>query len=185
MERLGISAVIIEDKKGLKKNSLLGNDVFQMQEDIDVFCEKIVAAKNARISPDFMIISRIESLILGSGLDDALKRARAYVEAGTSGIMIHSREKEPDEIFEFAKLFRSEYSSIPLVCVPTSYNKVKEIELEKNGFNIVIYANHLLRASYPAMRDVAHQILRNSRSYESDKSLITIKEILDLIPGTT
>tara|TARA_B100000212_G_scaffold342100_1_gene327602 strand:- start:22534 stop:23868 length:1335 start_codon:yes stop_codon:yes gene_type:complete len=184
MERLGISAVIIEDKKGLKKNSLLGNDVLQMQEDIEFFVEKIKIATLSRLSNDFMIISRIESLILGRGMDDALKRANAYVDAGSDGIMIHSRKKSPDEIFEFSKLFRLEHPSVPLVCVPTSFNEVKEPELEQNGFNIVIYANHMLRASYPAMNEVAHQILRNQRSLESDNSLISIKEILDLIPGT-
>ncbi len=184
MERLGISAVIIEDKKGLKKNSLLGNDVFQMQEDIKVFSEKIKVATQSRLSNDFMIISRIESLILGQGMDDALRRADAYVNAGSDGIMIHSRKKSPDEIFEFSKLFRQDHPNVPLVCVPTSFNQVKEPELEQNGFNIVIYANHMLRASYPAMKSVAHQILRNQRSLESDNSLISIKEILDLIPGT-
>ena len=184
MERLGISAVIIEDKKGLKKNSLLGNDVLQMQEDIEIFSEKIKVATQSRLSNDFMIISRIESLILGRGMDDALKRANAYVDAGSDGIMIHSRKKSPDEIFEFSRLFRLEHPSVPLVCVPTSFNEVKEPELEQHGFNIVIYANHMLRASYPAMNEVAHQILRNQRSLESDNYLISIKEILDLIPGT-
>ncbi len=185
MERLGISAVIIEDKKGLKKNSLLGNDVVQNQEDIDVFCEKIKVASSGRFSNDFMIISRIESLILGMGMDDALKRARAYVEAGSDGIMIHSRSTVPTEIFTFANSFRSDFPSVPLICVPTSFNQVKEPELEQNGFNIVIYANHMLRASYPAMKKVAHQILTNQRSYESDNSIISIKEILNLIPGTS
>ena len=184
MERLGISAVIIEDKKGLKKNSLLGNEVFQSQEEIGLFCEKINTAVRGKLTDDFMIISRIESLIMEKGIDDALKRANAYVEAGSDGIMIHSRKNTPDEIFEFAKLFKKDHSNIPLVCVPTSFNKTKEEELANNGFNIIIYANHLLRASYPAMRDVAKQILINQRSYESDQSLISIKEILSLIPGT-
>ena len=184
MERLGISAVIIEDKKGLKRNSLLGNDVIQNQEEINIFCEKITKAVVGRLSEDFMIISRIESFIMEKGIEDALNRAHAYVEAGSDAIMIHSRKDNPSEIFEFSNLFKKDYADIPLVCVPTSFNKTKEHELAANGFNIVIYANHLLRASYPAMRDVAKEILTNQRSYESDQSLISINEILSLIPGT-
>ncbi|QWC97185.1 phosphoenolpyruvate mutase [Polynucleobacter paneuropaeus] len=184
MERLGISAVIIEDKTGLKKNSLFGTDVEQSQENIDVFCDKIRAGRDALRSDDFMIIARIESLILDKGMDDAILRARAYVNAGAHGIMIHSRRKSPDEIFEFARLFRIEFPSIPLVCVPTSYNHVTEKELEQRGFNIVIYANQMLRASYPAMRRVALSILENGRSLEVDDALISINEILELIPGT-
>ena len=184
MERLGISAVIIEDKTGLKKNSLLGEEVSQTQEDIEVFCEKIAAGKRSSISKDFLIIARIESFILGKGLDDALKRARAYVGAGVDAVMIHSRKKSPDEIFSFSRGFRTEFPEIPLVCVPTSYSQVKEKELIENGFNIVIYANHLLRASYPAMKKVAHKILKNERSLEVENEIISIKEILNLIPGT-
>ena len=184
MERLGISAVIIEDKKGLKRNSLLGNDVIQHQEEINVFCEKITKAVVGRLSEDFMIISRIESFIMEKGIEDALNRAHAYVEAGSDAIMIHSRKDNPSEIFEFSNLFKKEHADIPLVCVPTSFNKTKEHELASHGFNIVIYANHLLRASYPAMRDVAKEILTHQRSYESDQSLISINEILRLIPGT-
>ena len=184
MERLGISAVIIEDKKGLKRNSLLGNDVIQNQEEINLFCEKITKAVVGRLSEDFMIISRIESFIMEKGIEDALTRAHAYVEAGSDAIMIHSRKDNPSEIFEFSNLFKKDFADIPLVCVPTSFNKTKEHELAENGFNIIIYANHLLRASYPAMRDVAKEILTNQRSYESDQSLISINEILSLIPGT-
>ena len=184
IERLGISAVIIEDKKGLKKNSLFGNEVAQEQEDIDVFSEKISIGRSTRLSSDFMIIARIESLILENGMDDAIERAKRYVEAGADAIMIHSRLKEPDEIFMFAKLFRSYFEHVPLVCVPTSYNHIKEEELQKVGFNIVIYANHLMRSSYPAMKSVAYSILKHGRSAEVDKELISIKEVLDLIPGT-
>jgi len=184
MERLGISAVIIEDKTGLKKNSLFGNDVAQTQEDIETFSHKIRTARAARVSDDFMVIARIESLILDKGMDDALTRARAYVNAGVDGIMIHSRQKEPDEIFGFAEAFRTEFPYIPLVSVPTSYNQVTEDELAAHGFNIVIYANQLLRASYPAMRDVAKEILKSGRSAEVDGKIISIKEILELIPGT-
>lgn len=184
MERLGISAVIIEDKTGLKKNSLFGNEVVQIQEDIELFCEKISAGRSGRVSSEFMVIARIESLILDRGMDDAVARARAYVEAGADGIMVHSRKKQPDEVFAFSKIFRDDFPNIPLVCVPTSYNNVKEGELAAHGFNIVIYANHLLRAAYPAMKSVAHEILRNERSAEADKQLISINEILELIPGT-
>ena len=184
MERLGISAVIIEDKIGLKKNSLFGNEVEQTQEDINVFSHKIRTARAARVSDDFMVIARIESLILGKGMDDALARARAYMKAGADGIMIHSRQKNPDEIFYFAEIFRGEFPYVPLVSVPTSYNQVTEDELVAHGFNIVIYANQLLRASYPAMKDVAKEILKRGRSVEVDDKLISIKEILELIPGT-
>jgi phosphoenolpyruvate phosphomutase len=184
MERLGISAVVIEDKKGLKKNSLFGNEVIQMQEDIDVFCHKIITGRQARLNSDFMVIARIESLILEQGMDDAICRAEAYVRAGADAIMIHSRRSQPTEVFEFARLFRAQYESLPLVCVPTSYNNVTEAELEENGFNVVIYANHLLRASYPAMKNVALEILRHGRSHEVDSKIISINEILELIPGT-
>lgn len=184
MERLGISAVIIEDKKGLKKNSLLGNQVAQTQESIEEFCEKIRIGVSARMSTDFMIFARVESLILERGMDDALCRALAYVEAGADGIMIHSRQRTPDEIFEFSSRFREAHPVTPLICVPTSYNQIREDSLADNGFNIVIYANHLLRAAYPAMHDVALDILRHGRSSEADARLLSIDRILELIPGT-
>ena len=184
MERLGISAVIIEDKTGLKKNSLLGNDVSQSQESIQCFAEKIKAARAARVSSDFMVIARIESLILEKGMDDAVQRANAYVEAGVDGVMIHSRRKTPEEIYEFASIFKKQYPNIPLVSVPTSYNQVTEEELKDHGFNVVIYANQLLRASYPAMQNVAYEILKNGRSAEVDNQIISINEVLELIPGT-
>ena len=184
MERQGISAAIIEDKKGLKKNSLLGNKVKQEQESINKFCDKIISGNKSKRNDDFMIIARIESLILQKGMKDALQRASAYVEAGANGIMIHSKASNPKEIFEFAKKFRKEFDSIPLVSVPSTYNKVKENELIKNKFNIVIYANHMLRAAYPAMYNTATSILKHKRSYEVDKKLSKISEIMKLIPGT-
>ncbi len=184
MERLGISAVIIEDKTGLKKNSLFGNDVYQSQEHIDTFSQKISAAKKNLISDDFMVIARVESLILGKGMDDALKRSLAYVDAGADGIMIHSRKKTPDEVFKFSSAFRQFHPHIPLIVVPTSFNMTTEEELLSNGFNIVIYANHLLRAAYPAMKNVAEKILLESNSAGVDKDIISISDILNLIPGT-
>ena len=184
MERLGISATIIEDKIGLKKNSLFGNDVTQNQDEIEPFCDKIRAGRAARVSDDFMVIARIESLILDKGMNDAITRAQAYAGAGVDGIMIHSRKKTSDEVFEFAKIFKSEFPNLPLVCVPTSYNTVTEEMLAEHGFNLVIYANHLLRAAYPAMQNVAHKILQNGRSSEVDKDLMAINDILELIPGT-
>ncbi len=184
MERLGISVVIIEDKKGLKKNSLLGNDVVQTQEDVEIFCDKIRVGRAARICDDFMVFARIESLIINKGMEDAIGRAQAYANAGVDGVMIHSRRKDPAEVFEFARIFRSDFPNVPLVCVPTSYNTVTEDELAAHGFNIVIYANHLLRAAYPAMHRVAHEILRCGRSVEVDEYLMGINEILALIPGT-
>lgn len=184
LERLGVSAAIIEDKVGLKKNSLFGNEVDQQQDTIEAFCEKIKAGKEAQVTDDFMIIARIESLILDAGIDDALKRAKAYIEAGADGIMIHSRHKDPKEIFDFCDSFSSFEHKVPLVAVPSSYNQVTEEELLKKGVNIVIYANHLLRAAYPAMMGVAKSILSNSRSAEADSQLLSIKDILELIPGT-
>ena len=184
LERTGISAVIIEDKTGLKKNSLFGNDVAQTQDTIENFCNKIKAGKAAQITDDFMVISRIESLILEAGMDDAVKRAKAYIEAGTDGIMIHSRLKEPDEILEFCKILRDYDENIPIVVVPTSFNQITATELSQAGINVVIYANHMLRAAYPGMMNVAKSILDNDRSMEAEKDLLSIKKILDLIPGT-
>ncbi len=184
LERTGVSAVVIEDKTGLKKNSLFGNKVFQKQDTINNFCEKITYGKKAQYTKDFMIISRIESLILQKGLNDALKRAFAYVEAGADAIMIHSRSNKPYEIFNFIKKFRSNNNKTPIVVAPTTFNKVKTDTFEEIGANIVIYANHMLRASYPGMIKVAELILKNKRSYEAENSCMTIKKILNLIPGT-
>lgn len=183
VERLGVSAIIIEDKKGLKKNSLFGIDVDQTQDTIEEFCNKISAGKKAQVTKEFMIIARIESLILQKGIDDAIERAKAYINAGADGIMIHSKEKDGIEIIEFAREFNKLETRIPLVLVPTSYNHMYEEELNKIGCNIVIYANHLVRAAYPAMMKVAENILENERSFECDKECMNIKEILNLIPG--
>lgn len=184
LERLGVSAVIIEDKTGLKKNSLFGNEVAQTQDSIENFCAKIRAGKQAQVTSDFMIIARIESLILDKGQDDAIARAKAYLDAGADGIMIHSRKKEPDEIFEFCRRYRELPNRKVLVAVPSSYNSVTEDELAAQGVNVVIYANQLLRAAYPAMKAVAESILTHHRSLECDTKLMSIKEILNLIPGT-
>ena len=182
LERIGVSAVIIEDKIGLKKNSLFGTDVEQTQDTIEHFSAKIRAGKKALTTKDFMIIARIESLILKQGMDDAIKRAKAFIEAGADGIMIHSREKEPDEIFEFCDKFNEFAPNVPLVVVPTSFNKVYEEEFAKKGVNIVIYANHLIRSAYPAMMETAEEILKNNRCAEVDDKCLPIKEILTLIP---
>jgi len=184
LERTGVSAVIIEDKTGLKKNSLFGNEVLQTQDSIENFCNKIKIGKRAQITDDFMIISRIESLILEKGMEDAITRAKAYIQAGSDGIMIHSRKKSPDEILEFCDILRKYDKNIPIVAVPTSYNQITAKELGEAGVNIVIYANHMLRAAYPGMIKVAESILENDRSYEVEKELLPIEEILELIPGT-
>tara|TARA_B100000963_G_scaffold361716_1_gene398913 strand:- start:444 stop:1754 length:1311 start_codon:yes stop_codon:yes gene_type:complete len=184
IERSGISAIIIEDKTGLKKNSLHQDTRNQQQENIKSFSEKISIGKKAQISNDFMIIARIESFILGKKIDDAMKRAHAYIKAGADGIMIHSKSKKPKEVFNFAKKFRKVYKNIPLIGVPSTYHQVTEKELERNGFNVVIYANQMLRASYPAMMNVAMKILKNGRAKEIEKDLFSIKNILNLIPGT-
>ncbi|QQO09628.1 phosphoenolpyruvate mutase [Breznakiella homolactica] len=184
LERNGISAVIIEDKTGLKKNSLFGTEVEQQLAPVEEFCEKIQAGKKAQVTKEFMIIARLESLIAGKTVDDALSRALAYVQAGADGIMIHSKEKSGEDVREFCLRFRGEYTNIPLVLVPTTYNQFTEEELAGWGANIIIYANHMLRASYPAMRAAAQLILEHSRSKEADAICMPIKEILELIPGT-
>ncbi len=182
LERMGVSAVIIEDKTGLKKNSLFGTDVVQTQDTIEHFCEKITAGKRALKTKEFMIIARIESLILEQGMEDALARAFAYVKAGADGIMIHSRRKDPAEIFEFCEKFRAQDKITPLVVVPTSFNSVTEDEFAERGVNIVIYANQLTRSAFPAMQNVAKTILENHRAKEADDMCMPIKEILTLIP---
>jgi phosphoenolpyruvate mutase len=183
LERLGVSAVIIEDKTGLKKNSLFGTEVEQNQDSIENFSLKIKAGKDAQATNDFMIIARIESLIAGQGIDDALLRAEAFLNAGADGIMIHSREKTPDEIFEFCDRYAQLSNKKTLVVVPSSYNSVYESELIAKGVNVVIYANQLLRSAYPAMVDTATSILTNGRSAEVDDKMMPIKQILELIPG--
>ncbi|WP_205618856.1 phosphoenolpyruvate mutase [Terasakiella pusilla] len=183
LERLGVSAIIIEDKTGNKRNSLYGTDVVQTQEECEAFCDKIRAGVLARTTKDFMIIARIESLILEAGMQDALERAFAYVDAGADGIMIHSRAKTVGEIATFCQKFRAENENTPLIVVPTSYSDVYEKDLHSYGVNLVIYANHLLRASYPAMEKVARSILEHGRAREADEFCMSIKDILKLIPG--
>lgn len=182
LERMGVSAIIIEDKVGLKKNSLFGTEVKQTQDSIENFSAKIAAGKKALRTKDFMIIARIESLILEQGMEDALRRAFAFVAAGADGIMIHSRKKAPDEIFEFCAKFREKDGTTPLIVVPTSFNAVTEEEFAKRGVNIVIYANHLIRSSFKAMQKTAEMILEAHRCKEVDDNCISIKEILTLIP---
>lgn len=182
LERMGVSMLIVEDKTGLKKNSLFGTEVEQTQDTIEHFSEKIRAGKAAQKSTDFMIVARIESLILEKGMDDALKRAFAFVKAGADGIMIHSRKKKPDEIFEFVEKFRAKDKTSPLVVVPTSFNTVTEEEFKTRGVNVVIYANQLTRSGFPAMQRAAETILSNHRAKEADEMCMPIKEILTLIP---
>ena len=182
LERMGVSAVIIEDKTGLKKNSLFGTEVEQTQDSIENFSHKITAGKKALKTKDFMIIARIESLILEKGMDDALTRAEAFVKAGADGIMIHSRKKTPDEILTFADEFRKKDKVTPLVVVPTSYNTVTEDTLRDHGINIVIYANQLTRSGFPAMKRAAELILQNHRAKEADDICMPISEIITLIP---
>ncbi len=184
LERNGISAVIIEDKVGLKKNSLFGTSVPQTQDTIEGFSNKIKSGKRAQITEDFMIISRIESLILGKSVDDALERASAYVKAGADGVMIHSKEKHGEDISEFCKRFRSENTTTPIIVVPSTFNHMTEDDFVALGVNIVIYANHMLRSSYPAMYNVARRILTDGRSLEASEDCMSIKDILELIPGT-
>ena len=181
LERMGVSAVIIEDKTGLKKNSLFGTEVIQTQDSIENFSAKIAAGKKAQLSDDFMIIARIESLILERGMEDALERAFAFTAAGADGIMIHSRKKDPAEIFEFCDKFREKDQKTPIVVVPTSFNQATEEELASHGVNIVIYANQLMRAAFPVMQRTAENILRAHRAKEVDSQLMPFKDIIRLI----
>lgn len=184
LERLGISAVIIEDKVGLKKNSLFGTAAKQELDTIEHFCDKLRAGKGAQVTPDFMIIARIESLIAGHSMEEALERADAYVKAGADGIMIHSKNKSGEDIHEFITRFRQAHHRIPIVVVPTTYDHVTDTELSEWGANVVIYANHMLRSAYPAMKNCARTILEHGRALEVRDLCMPIKEILELIPGT-
>ena len=181
LERIGVSAMVIEDKIGEKQNSLFENQAKTKQDNISNFCKKLKKAKNSKISEDFFIVARIESFILGKGLRDALNRGEKYVNSGADAILIHSKEKNPSEIFSFSKAFRKIKPNIPLIAVPSTYSSVKEKELIKNGFQIVIYANHMLRAAYPSMLNVGKNILKNGRSFEIEKKITPIKDIIRLI----
>ena len=181
LERMGVSAMVIEDKIGLKKNSLFKNQKGVKQDTIRNFSEKISVAKKFQKTNDFFIVARVESLILKKGKNDALKRAEAYSEAGADAILIHSKEKKPDEIFEFSKLFSKSKFYKPLIAVPSTYSIVKESELAKNGIKVVIYANQLLRASYPAMYETAKKLLQHKRAKEVEKNITPIKNIISLI----
>jgi len=184
LERLGVSGLVIEDKTGLKKNSLFGKKVFQKQESVKNFSKKINAGKNAKTTNEFFIIAKIESLVLKKGIKDAVKRAKAYIKAGADAIVIHSIEKTPKEVFKFCKIYNEFKNRKPLIVMPTTYNSVKEKKFIKHGVNMVIYANHLFRSTYPNMLTTAKTILKFNRSKEAEKNLITINEILNLIPGT-
>jgi phosphoenolpyruvate phosphomutase len=181
LEKMGVSAIIIEDKTDLKKNSLFGTEVAQTQDSIENFSAKIAAGKKVQLTDDFMIIARIESLILEKGMEDALTRAKAFVEAGADGIMIHSRKKDPAEIVEFCDKFREFDKETPIVVVPSSFNVITEEELAEHGANIVIYANQLTRSAFPAMEETAKDILRHHRAKEVDDRLMPIKDIISLI----
>ena len=181
LERIGVSAMVMEDKIGEKTNSLFEDQKKTKQDSIKNFCKKLKIAKNSKISEDFFIIARVESFILGKSLNDALSRAINYVKAGADGILIHSKEKNPKQIFEFAKKFQKTKYFCPLVAVPSTYSKVRERELIKKGFKVVIYANHMLRAAYPSMLNIGRSILKNGRSFEIEKKITPIKEIISLI----
>ncbi|MHC4483032.1 MAG: phosphoenolpyruvate mutase [Planctomycetota bacterium] len=182
LERLGVSAVIIEDKKGLKQNSLLENGGGQEQDSIENVCSKITAGKRAQVTDEFMIVARIESLILNAGMTDAVTRAKAYVEAGADGIMIHSKKGTPKEIFEFCKIYSKLDNRVPLVVVPSTYSQVTEQELITAGARIVIYANQMLRSAYPAMVRTAKSILENETARETEEECISVNEVVRLIP---
>ena len=181
LERLGVAAIMIEDKVGLKKNSLFKDQSGVKQDSIKDFCKKIEVIKKSRLSKDFLIGARIESFILKKGLKDALKRAEAYAKSGADLILIHSKDKNPKEIFSFSKIFKKSKNFKPLVSVPSTYSRTTEKMLVDNGFKIVIYANHMLRAAYPSMQKAAHSILKNKRSYELENKISSVKEVINLI----
>ena len=183
LERMGVSAVVIEDKIGNKRNSLFEDTSNQLQDTIEDFSYKISQGKKVLVTKDFMIIARIESFILNNGLDDAVKRAKAYIDAGADGLMIHSKSNQPDEISSFCKEYKKFDKRVPLIAVPSTYNHITEDELYDLGVNIVIYANHLLRSAYPSMVDTATSILQNKRSYEANDKCLPIKQVLELIPN--
>lgn len=182
LERTGVSGIIIEDKKGIKRNSLFGTKAKQNQDSIENFSKKIKVAKKSQITEEFVVIARVESLILKQGMKDALKRSYAYIKAGADGIMIHSSQQSPEEIKQFCREFRKKNSETYLIVVPTTYNSIYESELEKLGVNIIIYANQLIRSIYPAMQKTSELILKNGRSKEASKYLTKVKEIINLIP---
>lgn len=184
LERLGVSAIVIEDKTGLKKNSLFGTDVAQTQDNVEDFCAKINAGKKAQVTDDFMVFARCESLILDKGMRDAVNRCRKYLESGADGIMIHSRKEDGKEILEFCEHYKEFGAGKPLIVVPSAFDRITETEFAKAGVNVVIYANHMLRAAYPAMYDVAKKILVNERCFDVRPQCLSIKEILEMIPGT-
>ena len=180
LERMGISAIVLEDKIGQKKNSLFDNQEDTTQDTIKNFSKKLKIASQSRISKELLIVARIESFILNKGLADALKRADAFSKAGADMILIHSKDKTPNQIFKFSKAFRKSRYFKPMICVPSSYSKTYEKDLSKNGFSIVIYANHLLRASYMIMKKTASDILQFHRSYETEKNIVSVKDILNI-----
>lgn len=183
LDRLGVSAIIIEDKIGPKRNSLLNSEVIQIQDSIESFSNKLSCGKKNKISEDFMIFARIESFITKAGQEDALSRAKAYIAAGADGIMIHSKSSNPSEVLSFCKEYKNLNALVPLVCVPTTYSQITEAELINSGINVVIYANHLLRSAYPAMVNTTKMILENERSLEAGENCMPIEEILSIIPG--
>lgn len=183
LERLGVSAIVIEDKTGLKRNSLLEEQSSQEQESIEAFCEKIRAGKKSAVTKDFMIIARIESLVLDRPLEEAVERAKAYIKAGVDGILIHSKSADASGILEFAKQYSKIENKVPLIAVPTTYNAMTWMQLQEAGFNMVVYANHLLRSAYPAMLATAQSVLTNKRTKEAEEKLIPLKELFGLIPA--
>ena len=183
LERLGVSATVIEDKIGLTKNPVFGTAVMQQQDSVEDFCAKIHAGKNAQVSDEFMIFAGCESLTLNKGMDDAVNRCKAYLNAGADGIMIHSRNEDGREILDFCEIYKEFGAGRPLIVVPSSFDRITEPEFEAAGVNIVIYANHMLRAAYPAMLDVAKTILLNERCFDVRLKCSSIKEILEMLPG--
>jgi phosphoenolpyruvate phosphomutase len=180
LERLGVSAAVIEDKIGPKRNSLFGTDVEQTQDDPKRFAEKVQTGKSAQTTEDFMVIARVESLILGQGTKDAINRANMYHDAGADALLIHARDRDTTELFSVLNELRD---LSPLVVVPSSFSQATEDELAESGASMVIYANHLLRAAYPAMVASAESILKYGRSLEAEEFSLPISAALDLIPG--
>ena len=176
LESNGISAIVIRDQIARK------NDEVYDEKD---FCNMIKEGKKAQITQDFMIIARIEEMLYGKNVDDAVKKAISCVMSGADAILIESNDSKGNNIKEFCEKFRKEYPNTPIAVIPSNFKELTEKEMAEWGVNIIIYENQMLRASYPAMKKCAETILKNQRSLEANNLCMPIKEILTLIPGTS
>jgi phosphoenolpyruvate phosphomutase len=182
IQNLGVSGIVIEDKIGYKRNSLYGAHSGQKQAHDTDFAHKLATVRSTVMDPEFMIVARIESLILGETVDQALDRANLYVQSGANAVMIHSIETDAMMLLQFLRRFRRRDTQTPLVVVPTTFNRITATQLHSEGVNVVIYANHLIRASMSAMIHTANQILHDDMSQAIDETIMPVKDLLDFVP---